>query len=98
MESFHFQDLIDAGTGQIKYFLPLDNFERHGAPATTEEYVEYRAMVLECKLAGSEEAFGIVRAQQVVVEHDSVHRDAPLCGAGKWRRSLEGAVETTGRS
>lgn len=47
VDFFHFQDLVSPGYDEVRFFLPLDNFGRHGAPATTQEYVSYRERVLE---------------------------------------------------
>lgn len=46
VEFFHFQDLMDEH-GKVEFYLPFDNFERHGTPATKEEYVTYRDAVLK---------------------------------------------------
>ena len=46
VEFFHFQDLLTRD-GKVDFFLPLGDFKRHGAPASTPEYVEYREKVLE---------------------------------------------------
>ncbi|WP_427131087.1 DUF6994 family protein [Pseudarthrobacter sp. S9] len=47
VEFFHFQDLVSPDYDEVQFFLPLENFRRHGAPATTPEYVTYRDKVLE---------------------------------------------------
>lgn len=47
VDFFHFQDLVTPDYDDIRFFLPFDNFQRRGTPATTEEYVEYRENVLE---------------------------------------------------
>lgn len=47
VEFFHFQDLVSPDYDEVQFFLPLENFRRHGAPATTPGYVTYRDKVLE---------------------------------------------------
>ena len=47
MDFFHFQDLVTPDYAEVRFFLPFDNFQRSGTPATPEEYVEYREAVLE---------------------------------------------------
>jgi hypothetical protein len=47
VEFFHLQDLVTPGFDKVRFYLPLDNFERPGTPATKDEYVEYREKTLE---------------------------------------------------
>ncbi|WP_442858258.1 DUF6994 family protein [Arthrobacter sp. SLBN-122] len=47
VDFFHFQDLITTDYNEVRFFLPFDNFQRRGTPATTAEYVEYRENVLD---------------------------------------------------
>jgi len=42
VEFFHFQDLVEDNGERITFFLPLDDFARHGAPVSREEYITYR--------------------------------------------------------
>lgn len=43
---FHFQDLVTADFEQVRFFLPFDDFARHGAPRSVDEYVTYREATL----------------------------------------------------
>jgi hypothetical protein len=47
VDFFHLQDLVTPDYDEIRFYLPFDNFERSGTPATTEEYVTYREATLE---------------------------------------------------
>ncbi|MEV7638193.1 hypothetical protein AB0N71_18690 [Pseudarthrobacter enclensis] len=47
VEFFHFQDLVAAEYGAVRFFLPFTDFELPGTPTTTEEYVTYREATLE---------------------------------------------------
>lgn len=47
VDFFHFQDLVTPDYDDVRFFLPFDNFERPGTPATTEEYVTYREATLD---------------------------------------------------
>ncbi|MGP4033373.1 DUF6994 family protein [Pseudarthrobacter sp. 1C304] len=47
VDFFHYQDLVTPDYDVVRFFLPFDNFQRRGTPATTEEYVEYRENVLD---------------------------------------------------
>ena len=47
VDFFHFQDLVTPDYDEVRFVLPLENFERSGTPATTEEYVAYREATLE---------------------------------------------------
>ncbi|MDR7080944.1 hypothetical protein J2X01_000213 [Arthrobacter ginsengisoli] len=47
VDFFHFQDLVTPGYGEVRFYLPFDNFERSGTPATTDDYVTYREATLE---------------------------------------------------
>lgn len=47
VEFFHFQDLVTPDYKEVRFYLPFDNFERSGTPATTEDYVTYREATLE---------------------------------------------------
>lgn len=47
VDFFHLQDLVTPDYGNVDFHLPLDNFERPGTPATTQEYVTYRESTLE---------------------------------------------------
>lgn len=47
VDFFHFQDLVTDDYEQVRFFLPLEDFQRPGTPSTTEEYVTYREKVLE---------------------------------------------------
>lgn len=44
---FHLQDLVTPGYDEVLFYLPFENFERSGTPATTEEFVTYREATLE---------------------------------------------------
>lgn len=44
---FHLQDLVTEDFEQVRFFLPLEDFQRRGAPVTTAEYVTYREQVLD---------------------------------------------------
>lgn len=46
VEFFHFQNLLTPA-GKVDFFLPLNDFKRHAAPASKPEYVQYRERVLE---------------------------------------------------
>ena len=46
VDFFHLQDLVTPDD-QVRFYLPFDNFERSGTPATTEEYVTYREATLK---------------------------------------------------
>lgn len=47
VDFFHLQELVTPDYHAVRFFLPLDNFARFGAPATTDEYVTYREAALE---------------------------------------------------
>lgn len=47
VEFFHLQDLVTPDCDEVRFYLPFDNFQRSGTPATTEEYVTYREATLE---------------------------------------------------
>lgn len=47
VDFFHLQDLVTSDYDEVLFYLPFDNFKRHGTPATTEEYVTYREATLE---------------------------------------------------
>jgi hypothetical protein len=47
VDFFHLQDLVTPDYKEVRFYLPFDNFERSGTPATTEEYVTYREATLE---------------------------------------------------
>ncbi|MDP9905587.1 DUF6994 family protein [Arthrobacter bambusae] len=47
VDFFHLQDLVTPDYDEVRFYLPFDNFERSGAPATTAEYVTYREAALE---------------------------------------------------
>lgn len=47
MDFFHFQDLVTPDYGDIRFYVPLDNFERSATPASKAEYVKYREKVLK---------------------------------------------------
>lgn len=47
VDFFHFQDLVTPDYKAVRFYLPCDNFERSGLPATREEYVTYRNATLE---------------------------------------------------
>jgi len=47
VEFFHLQDLVTPDCQEVRFYLPFDNFERLGTPATNEEYVTYREAALE---------------------------------------------------
>ncbi|GAA5199805.1 hypothetical protein GCM10023346_40420 [Arthrobacter gyeryongensis] len=47
VDFFHLQDLVTPDYDAVRFYLPFDNFERSGTPATTEEYVTYREATLE---------------------------------------------------
>jgi glucuronate isomerase len=53
---------------EVQFFLPLGNFERHVAPATTEEYVEYREKVLDFIAARSSRMAGWVMEHHPDIE------------------------------
>ena len=46
VDFFHLQDLVTPDY-KVRFYLPLDNFERSGMPATKEEYVTYREKALD---------------------------------------------------
>ncbi|PPB48023.1 hypothetical protein C4K88_16360 [Arthrobacter pityocampae] len=46
VDFFHFKDLVTLDYDAIQFYLPFDNFERSGTPATTDEYVAYRDATL----------------------------------------------------
>ncbi|SDP61121.1 hypothetical protein SAMN04487914_12034 [Arthrobacter sp. ok909] len=47
VDFFHLQDLVTPGYDEVLFYLPFDQFERSGTPATTEEFVTYREATLE---------------------------------------------------
>ena len=47
VDFFHLQDLVTPDYNGVRFYLPFDNFERPGTPATTDEYVTYRKAVLK---------------------------------------------------
>lgn len=47
VDFFHQQDLVTPDYKEIRFYLPCENFERSGTPATKEEYVTYRNATLE---------------------------------------------------
>ncbi|MDF9751574.1 hypothetical protein [Arthrobacter sp. ES3-54] len=47
VEFFHLQDLVTPDYKAVRFYLPFDNFERSGTPATKDEYVTYREATLE---------------------------------------------------
>lgn len=47
VDFFHLQDLVTPNYKEVRFYVPFDNFERPGTPATTEEYVTYRDATLE---------------------------------------------------
>ncbi|MCO4254453.1 DUF6994 family protein [Pseudarthrobacter cellobiosi] len=47
VDFFHLQDLVTPDYKEIRFYLPFDNFERSGIPATTGQYVTYRNATLE---------------------------------------------------
>lgn len=47
VEFFHFQDLVTEDFAQVRFFLPLEDFQRPGTPTTTAEYVTCREKSLE---------------------------------------------------
>lgn len=47
VDFFHLQDLVTPDYDEVRFYLPFDNFERSGTPATTEECVTYREATLE---------------------------------------------------
>jgi hypothetical protein len=46
VDFFVLKDLVTPDYDKVLFFLPLDNFERPGIPATTAEYVTYREATL----------------------------------------------------
>jgi hypothetical protein len=46
VDFFHLQDLVTPDYDGVRFYLPFDDFERPGTPATTEEYVTYREATL----------------------------------------------------
>jgi hypothetical protein len=47
VDFFHLQDLVTPDYKEVWFYLPFDNFEDSGTPATKEEYVTYRDATLE---------------------------------------------------
>ncbi|MEF3120514.1 DUF6994 family protein [Kocuria flava] len=47
VDFFHFQDLVTHDYDRVEFYLPFDDFERSGTPATTDEYVTHREKTLE---------------------------------------------------
>lgn len=47
VDFFHLQDLVTPGYDEVLFYLPFENFERSGTPATTQEFVTYREATLE---------------------------------------------------
>jgi hypothetical protein len=47
VDFFHLQDLVAPDYSEVLFYLPFDNFERPGAPATREEYVACREATLD---------------------------------------------------
>lgn len=46
VDFFHFQDLVTDDYSEVRFYLPLENFERSATPATKEEYVTYSENML----------------------------------------------------
>ena len=47
VDFFHLQDLVTDDYAAVKFFLPFDNFNHRGTPASVEDYVAFREAVLE---------------------------------------------------
>jgi hypothetical protein len=47
VEFWLLQDLVDEGTGRVRFFLPFDGFRRPAFPNNLNEYVVYRASTLD---------------------------------------------------
>ena len=47
VDFFHLQDLTTPDYKQVRHFLPFDNFQSSGLPASTADYVTYRNATLE---------------------------------------------------
>ncbi|TWD17094.1 DUF6994 family protein [Marihabitans asiaticum] len=47
IDFFHLQDLVSDDYARVRYFLPNNDFQRHGSPQTTQEYVDYREAQLD---------------------------------------------------
>lgn len=47
VDFFHLQDLVTSSDNEVRFYLPLKDFNRPGTPATLEEYVRYREAALE---------------------------------------------------
>jgi hypothetical protein len=47
VDFFPLQVIVTSDYDEIRFYLPFDNFECFGTPATTEEYVTYRETTLE---------------------------------------------------
>lgn len=46
IEFFHYQDLVKSDGG-IRYMIQFDEFSRHGAPQSKDEYIAYREATLQ---------------------------------------------------
>jgi hypothetical protein len=57
VEFFFFQDLVDAATGRLKFYLPFDEFGNHPIPQNPEDYALYLARV---------QNFGTSRAERMI--------------------------------
>ena len=75
VDFFHFQDLVTPDYKSVRFFLPFDDFESSGLPATTDDYITYREATLEF-IAGR----GRRMAEWVVAHHPEVEVHCP------WRR------------
>lgn len=87
VDFFHFHDLVTPDYRKVRFFLPFDDFEPSGLPATKEDYIAYREATLQF-IAGR----GRRMAEWVTKNHPEIEVRCP------WWRPREAGLGAPGVS